>query len=43
MAESSPDKPTHEKKIIERFGGRQELELVLPSPLLTPLQQAAVQ
>jgi hypothetical protein len=31
MAESSPDRYTYEKKIIERFGGQQELELVPPA------------
>jgi hypothetical protein len=30
MAESSPDKFTYEKKIVERFGGQQEFELVVP-------------
>lgn len=35
MAESSPDKQAYEKKIVERFGGQQELELVLP-PLAAP-------
>ena len=32
MAESSPDQQAYEKKIIERFGGQQELELIVPSP-----------
>jgi hypothetical protein len=32
MAESSPDKRVNEKKIVERFGGQQELELVVASP-----------
>jgi len=32
MAESSPDKLTYEKKIVERFGGQQELELIAPNP-----------
>ncbi|HEV7877716.1 MAG TPA: P63C domain-containing protein [Bradyrhizobium sp.] len=32
MAESSPDKQTYEKKIVERFGGQIELELVVPPP-----------
>ena len=30
MAESSPNSLTYEKKIAERFGGQQELDLVLP-------------
>jgi hypothetical protein len=46
MAESSPDKRTYEKKIVERFGGQQELELVLPAPSATPslqeMQEAGV-
>ncbi len=29
MAESSPDKATYEKKVVDRFGGQQELELVI--------------
>ncbi|MFM8747755.1 MAG: P63C domain-containing protein [Aestuariivirga sp.] len=32
MAESSPDKKTYEGKIIDRFGGQKELDLVIPSP-----------
>ena len=32
MAESSPDKSTYERKIAERFGGQQELELIAPNP-----------
>jgi hypothetical protein len=32
MAESSPDKESYEKKIVQRFGGQQELELVVPIP-----------
>ena len=31
MAESSTDKVAYEKRIVERFGGQQELELVAPS------------
>jgi hypothetical protein len=30
MAESSNDQATYERKIIERFGGQQELDLVVP-------------
>ena len=32
MAESSPDKLSYERKIVERFGGQQELELMAPNP-----------
>jgi hypothetical protein len=32
MAESSPDKSAYERKIVERFGGQQELELIAPNP-----------
>jgi hypothetical protein len=32
MAESSPDKTTYERKIVERFGGQQELDLLAPNP-----------
>jgi hypothetical protein len=32
MAESSPDRYAYENKISERFGGQQELELVVPTP-----------
>jgi hypothetical protein len=32
MAESSPNKTEYEHKIIERFGGQQELDLVIPMP-----------
>lgn len=32
MAESSPDRTTYEKKIVERFGGQQELDLYIPKP-----------
>ncbi len=31
MAESSPDRYTYERKIAERFGGQQELELIVPA------------
>lgn len=31
MAESSPDRYAYERKVVERFGGQQELELVAPS------------
>lgn len=31
MAESSPNKNDYEKKIVERFGGQQELELFVPT------------
>lgn len=32
MAESSSDRFAYERKIVERFGGQQELELVMPTP-----------
>ena len=32
MAESSPDRYTYERKITQRFGGQQELDLVVPAP-----------
>ena len=32
MAESSPSKQIYEKKIVERFGGQPELDLVMPDP-----------
>jgi len=32
MAESSADRYSYERKIAQRFGGQQELELVAPSP-----------
>jgi hypothetical protein len=31
MSESSTDKQTYEAKIVQRFGGQQELDLVMPS------------
>jgi hypothetical protein len=31
MAESSPSRYAYEKRIVERFGGQQELELIVPS------------
>jgi hypothetical protein len=36
MAESSTEARTYEKKIAERFGGQQELDLVVPPPALPP-------
>jgi hypothetical protein len=30
MAESSPDRDTYERKTVDRFGGQQELDLVMP-------------
>lgn len=32
MAESSPDRHAYEAKIVQRFGGQQQLELVIPEP-----------
>jgi hypothetical protein len=43
MAESSGGKEAYEKKIVERFGGQQELELISPNPstvLLPPSAQS---
>lgn len=36
MAESSSDKFAYERRIVERFGGQQELELVVPVPPAAP-------
>jgi P63C domain len=41
MAESSPNKTEYEKKIIDRFGGQQQLELVLPIPSIEPQPPSA--
>jgi hypothetical protein len=41
MAESSPDKFAYEKKIVERFGGQQEFELVVPPPPALEMKEAA--
>jgi hypothetical protein len=30
MAEASPDKLSYERRIVQRFGGQQELDLVVP-------------
>ena len=32
MAESSSDKDAYERRIIERFGGQQEFQFVIPGP-----------
>jgi peptidoglycan/xylan/chitin deacetylase (PgdA/CDA1 family) len=32
MSESSQDKETYERKVVDRFGGQQELELLMPDP-----------
>ncbi len=32
MAESSPDKQSYERKIVQRFGGQQEFEFLAPNP-----------
>jgi hypothetical protein len=39
MAESSPDKATYERKIVQRFGGQQELDLLMPNPSNASQQQ----
>jgi hypothetical protein len=36
MAESSNDRWAYEKRIVERFGGQQELDLIVPSPPTMP-------
>jgi hypothetical protein len=36
MAESAPNKTAYEKRIIERFGGQQELDLFMPMPSSEP-------
>jgi hypothetical protein len=36
MSESSPNRSVYEAKIVERFGGQQELELVVPNPSSVP-------
>ncbi|HWX13798.1 MAG TPA: P63C domain-containing protein [Methylocella sp.] len=36
MAESSPNRTEYEKKVIDRFGGQRELDLVLPIPSIAP-------
>lgn len=41
MAESAPNKTEYEKKIIDRFGGQQQLELVLPMPSNEPQPPSA--
>jgi hypothetical protein len=38
MAESSPNKTEYEKKIMDRFGGQKELDLLLPTPSIEPPQ-----
>ncbi|HSZ66346.1 MAG TPA: P63C domain-containing protein [Xanthobacteraceae bacterium] len=40
MAESSSDRYTYERKITQRFGGQQELDLVVPMPKTEPIQAA---
>jgi hypothetical protein len=30
MAESSADKKTYERKIVDRFGGQKEFEFIIP-------------
>jgi hypothetical protein len=41
MAESSQDKFAYEKKIVERSGGQQEFELVVPPPPALEMKEAA--
>jgi hypothetical protein len=33
MAESSPDRDTYQRKIVERFGGQKEFEFVVAPPM----------
>jgi hypothetical protein len=40
MAESSSDKESYERKIVQRFGGQLELELPKPVPLLSQTEAA---
>jgi hypothetical protein len=40
MAESSPDRYTYERKIADRFGGQQELELIVPAKEPPPVDSA---
>jgi hypothetical protein len=30
MAQSSPDRQTYERKIVDRFGGQKEFEFIVP-------------
>lgn len=41
MAESSPNRSEYEKKIMDRFGGQRELDLVLPIPSTAPQPPSA--
>jgi hypothetical protein len=41
MAESSPNKTEYEKKIMDRFGGQQQLEFVLAIPSIEPQPPSA--
>jgi hypothetical protein len=43
MAESSPGRYTYENKIAERFGGRKELELIVPTPSTATPSDARVE
>jgi hypothetical protein len=40
-AESSPDKAAYERKIVERFGGQQEFQFVIPGPSPEPASNEA--
>jgi hypothetical protein len=41
MAESSPDKQTYERKIVERFGGQKEFEFIVPPQVVPETKEAA--
>jgi P63C domain len=41
MAESSGDRYSYERKIVQRFGGQQELDLVVPAPKTEPALPAS--
>jgi hypothetical protein len=41
MAESAPNQSNYEKKVIERFGGQRELDLVMPNPSIESQQPSA--
>jgi hypothetical protein len=43
MAESSEDREAYERKVVERFGGQQQFEFVVPSPLTSVSPQLPAQ
>jgi hypothetical protein len=40
-AESSPDKHTYERKIVDRFGDQKEFESIVPAPTGLEVKEAA--